>query len=186
VSDYDYVRLALFTVTTLGNAVVSRRAIRNVHSHGFFRFIAWEAIAALVLWNLPYWLSDPLSIKQLVSWVLLFASLYVLWQGVSRLRLATRTNDRSESELYGFERTSELITSGIYRYIRHPLYASLLYLAWGAFLKDISWISVILVLIASAGLMGTAKADETECVEYFGDRYRRYMERTTRFVPFVL
>lgn len=66
------------------------------------------------------------------------------------------------------------------------LYASLLYLAWGAFLKDISWVSVILVLLASASLFGTAKADEKECIEYFGDQYQQYMGRTKRFIPFVL
>jgi protein-S-isoprenylcysteine O-methyltransferase Ste14 len=186
VSYFDHIRLALLIATTVVVTVLSRRAIRNVHSHGFFRFIAWETIAVLVFWNLPYWLSDPFSLRQLVSWALLFSSLFVLWQGMSRLRMATRTSSRSESELYAFERTAELITSGIYRYIRHPLYASLLYLAWGAFLKDTSWISVFLVLVASVSLLGTAKADETECVQYFGEKYKKYMERTARFIPFVL
>jgi protein-S-isoprenylcysteine O-methyltransferase Ste14 len=135
---------------------------------------------------LPHWFSEPFSAKQLLSWILLFASLYFLWQGVSRLRTAKRSSNRSESELYAFERTSELVTSGIYHYIRHPLYASLLYLAWGAFLKDITWISVILLLVASVTLFATAKADENECIQYFGDPYKAYMERTKRFIPFVL
>jgi protein-S-isoprenylcysteine O-methyltransferase Ste14 len=186
VSYFDHIRLALLVVTSVVVIVLSRRAIRNVHSHGFFRFIAWETIAVLFFWNLPYWLSDPFSIRQVVSWVLLFSSLYVLWQGISRLRMATRTSSRSESELFAFERTAELVTSGIYRYIRHPLYASLLYLAWGAFLKDISWISVFLVLVASVSLHRTAKADERECVQYFGDKYKKYIEQTERFIPFVL
>ena len=183
---FNEIRIVFFIATTVFVTYISRRTILNYRSHGFYRFIAWEAIAALIIWNLPHWFSEPFSLRQLLSWILLFASLYFLWQGVSRLRVAKRSSSRGESGLYVFERTSELITSGIYRYIRHPLYASLLYLAWGAFLKDISWISAILLLVASATLFATARADENECVQYFGDQYKEYMERTKRFMPFVL
>ena len=184
-SEFDEIRLVFFIATTVVVTLISRRTILNFRSHGFYRFLAWEAIAALIIWNLPYWFSEPFSAKQLISWMLLFASLFVLWQGVSRLRLAKRSNSRSTSELYAFERTSELVTSGIYHYIRHPLYTSLMYLAWGAFFKDISWISVILILVASVTLFATARADENECIHYFGDQYKKYMEGTKRFIPFV-
>lgn len=181
----DYIRLGLFIVTTVAVTFISRKTILNFRSHGFYRFLAWEAIAALIIWNLPHWFSDPFSTRQLISWILLIASVYVLWQGVSRLRDAKRSSSRSSKELYAFERTSELVTSGIYRYTRHPLYASLLYLAWGAFLKEISWVSFILITMASISLFATARADEQECIQYFGDRYKEYMEGTKRFIPFV-
>ena len=182
---FDEIRLVLFIATTCVVTFISWRTIFNFRSHGFFRFIAWEAIAALIIWNLPYWFSEPFSARQILSWILLLGSLYALWQGVSRLRVAKRSSSRSESELYDFERTSHLVTSGIYHYIRHPLYASLMYLAWGAFLKDVSWISLILVLLASVALFATARADENECIQYFGDRYKEYMEGTKRFIPFI-
>jgi protein-S-isoprenylcysteine O-methyltransferase Ste14 len=183
---FDEIRIALFIAITVGVAVASRRSLRNVRAHGFWRFISWVAIAALVMWNLPQWISEPFSPRQVLSWIILFASLYVLWAGVTRLRAARRSGRRTDSELYAFERTTELVTTGIYRYIRHPLYASLLYLAWGAFLKEISWVSSVLVVLASASLLATAKADEKECVGYFGDPYREYMQRTKMFIPFVL
>ena len=183
---FDNIRIALFIFATVLVIFISRKAILNFRSHGFYRFLAWEAIAALIIWNLPHWFSEPISAKQLISWILLIASVYVLWQGVSRLRSAKRSNNRSSKELFAFERTSELVTSGIYRYIRHPLYASLMYLAWGAFLKEISWVSNILLIIASLSLFATARADEQECIQYFGDRYKEYMEGTKRFIPFVL
>jgi len=64
-----------------------------------------------------------------------------------------------------------IVTSGIYRYIRHPLYSSLLFLAWGAFLKDISVSSTSLIFISTVFLVATAKADETECIQFFGSAY---------------
>jgi protein-S-isoprenylcysteine O-methyltransferase Ste14 len=183
---FDEIRIVLFIATAVGVAVISRRTLLNFRSHGFYRFIAWEGIAALIIWNLPHWISEPTSYSQILSWVVLFASLYVLWEGVRRLRSASRSSSRKDSELYAFERTSELVTSGIYHYIRHPLYASLLYLAWGAYLKEISWISTVLVVLVSASLFATAKADEKECVQYFGDQYKEYMQRTKMFIPFAL
>lgn len=183
---FNVIRIALFVAAAVGIAIISRRALLKFRSHGFYRFIAWEAIAALIIWNLPHWLSDLASPGQVLSWIVLFTSLYVLWEGVSRLRTAERSSRRTDSELYAFERTSELITSGIYHYIRHPLYASLLYLAWGAYLKNIDWISTVLVMLASASLLATAKADERECIQYFGDPYKAYMRQSKMFIPFVL
>jgi len=186
VTVFNEVRIVLYIATAVVIFVISRRTLLNFRSHGFYRFIAWELITALIFWNLPYWISAPASPRQVLSWIVLSASLYVLWDGVSRLRSAGRSNRRKESELYAFERTSELITSGVYRYIRHPLYASLLYLAWGAYLKEIGWVSTVLIVLATASLFATAKADEKECIHFFGDQYREYMQHTKMFIPFVL
>ena len=84
-----------------------------------------------------------------------------------------------------FEKTTVLVTTGIYRYIRHPLYGSLLLLAWGAFLKGITWYSACAVAAATVCLVATAKADEAECVRYFGPSYEQYMRRTRMFVPLL-
>jgi isoprenylcysteine carboxyl methyltransferase (ICMT) family protein YpbQ len=40
------------------------------------------------------------------------------------------------------ETTTELVTGGVFRYIRHPLYASLILLGWGSALKYLSWPSL--------------------------------------------
>ena len=95
---------------------------------------------------------------------------------------ARRSDDPA---LIAFERTSRLVTTGVYAYIRHPMYASLLYLAWGVFFKRPFWISGVLVLAATAFLVLTARVEEVEDVRYFGDDYGSYMRRTKMFVPFV-
>lgn len=181
----DLIRLGAFVIVTIVFVVISRKALLNYRSHGFYRFFAWEAIVALIILNLPYWFGDPLLVTQLLSWVLLFSSLFVLWQGVSLLRSTKQAATRTDKELYGFEKTSRVVTSGIYGYIRHPLYASLLYLAWGAFLKNPAWVPALLAMAASIFLLATAKADERECIEYFGEEYENYMKGTKRFVPFI-
>ena len=43
---------------------------------------------------------------------------------------------RIDASLYAFEKTSKLVTVGLYRYICHPLYSSLFFLGWGVFFKS--------------------------------------------------
>ena len=65
------------------------------------------------------------------------------------------------------------------------MYAALLYLTWGAYLKDISLLSTLLAGGASVALLITALRDEAECLQHFGDDYARYMRTSKRFLPFV-
>ena len=77
-------------------------------------------------------------------------------------------------------------SSGIFRHVRHPMYSSLLFLAWGAYFKSCSWVALGLVVAATAALVATALAEERECRAYFGPAYRDYEARTKRFIPFVV
>ena len=179
-------QLLVFCAATAALAYVSRDALRRPKSHGFYRFIAFEAIAGLVVMNFPVWTTDPLSPHQLVSWPLLGISLALVVHGLHLLRKVGKpTPARADAELFGFEKTSRLVTVGAFRYIRHPMYASLLFLAWGAFFKDISWLGGGLAVVASVSLLMTALRDEAECLAHFGDDYARYMATTKRFVPFL-
>jgi protein-S-isoprenylcysteine O-methyltransferase Ste14 len=122
----------------------------------------------------------------LISWVLLFASIPILVLGMREMRkLGGSSQARQGENLYEFERTTQLVTSGIFRYIRHPMYSSLLFLAWGVFFKLPSWLGAGLALVTTGFLLLTAKRDETADLEYFGDSYREYMQHTKRFVPWV-
>lgn len=166
---------------------ISRASLRAPRSHGFFRFWAWEFILGLVVLNVDVWFRKPGSWNQLISWFLLALSLVPLVLGVHSLssRGESEAASRDDETLLGFEKTSKLVTTGIYHYIRHPLYCSLLVLAWGVFFKDVSWLSVLLVLAASFAVYATARADESASLRYFGASYQAYMGRTKRFVPFL-
>jgi protein-S-isoprenylcysteine O-methyltransferase Ste14 len=177
--------LVSFAVISAGLLRISWRPLRVVGSHGFFRFFAWEAIVALVLINGGTWFADPWSELQVVSWCFLLLSLVMLGRGLHLLVAGKPTSQRQDPTLLSFEKTTALVTTGIYRHIRHPLYGSLLFLAWGAFLKGITWYSVCLVVAATSCLVATAKADEVECIRYFGPSYEEYMKRTRMFVPWL-
>ena len=183
-------RIIVFAVLSAGIAWFSRSSLRVPQSHGFYRFFAWECILALFVLNFRsfgQWFGNPLSLRQLVSWFLLFGCLVPLALGTHLLYRRGRpdTQQRADESLIGIEKTTRLVTSGIYRYIRHPLYSSLLLLAWGVFFKSLSWVGGGLAAGATIFLIVTAKVEETEDLRYFGDPYRIYKQRTKMFIPFL-
>lgn len=169
----------VFLLVTVGLTAYSFPYLNDHRSHGFFRYFAWEAILGLVLLNIEYWFADPFSPRQVFSWAALIVSLFMVVEGVRLMRVVGRPKGRLEN-------TSELVSVGLFKYIRHPLYSSLLFLAWGAFLKDVSFASGVLVLAATLFLFATAKVEEDEDLRKFGARYAAYMKKTTRFVPFLV
>ncbi len=172
-------RIVVLIAGTLLILYVSRTSLRDPRAHGFWRFFAWETILLLIALNIERWFVDPLAWHQIVSWLLLIASFVPVIHGVYLLRVVGRPRDAIED-------TTRLVIVGAYRYIRHPLYASLLYFAWGAFFKDLSWPGISLAICATAFLIATAKVEETENLRKFGAEYARYMKTTKMFVPYVL
>jgi protein-S-isoprenylcysteine O-methyltransferase Ste14 len=177
----------LFLVLSAGILYISRASLRVPGSHGFYRFFAWECILALFLINLDVWFQSPFSWHQFISWCLLLLCLVPLILGIHALRTYGKPVIRreTESQLFAFEKTSALVTQGIYRTIRHPLYLSLILLTWGIFFKDLVWQGFVLALAATLLLLATALADEKECIRFFGDSYQAYMRRTKKFIPFI-
>jgi protein-S-isoprenylcysteine O-methyltransferase Ste14 len=92
---------------------------------------------------------------------------------------------RDEVPLVAFERTTTLVTTGAYGYIRHPLYSSLLFLAWGIFFKAPSWLGGLLALATTLCLVATARIEEAENQRFFGEAYQEYVQRTKMFIPFL-
>ena len=184
------IRLVLLVVVTLILAYVSRASLSRPSSHGFYRFLAWESILALVLLNFrgfSQWFGDPLCLRQLISWLLLIGSIVPVAWGTHLLRTQGRPKAaRDERPLFDFEKTTQLVTMGVYKYVRHPLYSSLLLVTWGVFFKRPSWPAGALVLCATAFLVATAKAEELENRRYFGSAYDSYMQTTKMFIPFML
>lgn len=180
------VRIILFVLGTAGITWVSRVALRDIKSHGFYRFFAWETILILFLMNVDWWFVDPLAPRQILSWAFLITSLVLIYLGVQMFRQRGKLDSgRADPALVGIEKTTELVTSGVYKTIRHPFYSSLLFLAWGILLKQVTWLGVLLALTATAFLVLTARKEEDENIRFFGEQYRAYMQRTRMFVPYV-
>lgn|SRR5215468_2125425 len=79
-----------------------------------------------------------------------------------------------------------LVTTGVYAYVRHPMYAA--FFLWGvaqALLLP-NWVAGFSGLVGFAILYFLRVGQEERLMlETFGDQYRAYMSRTARLVPWV-
>lgn len=171
-------KLVIFVIISAGILVVSWKPLRDVRSHGFYRFFAFEGTLVLILLSLEHWFRDPFSPFQIVSWLLLIISILLAGHGFYLLRAIGKPKGSIES-------TTKLVRIGAYRYIRHPLYSSLLFLTWGALFKHIFIPAAILAVATTAFLIATAKVEEKENIKRFGDEYAVYVKTTRMFIPFL-
>jgi protein-S-isoprenylcysteine O-methyltransferase Ste14 len=79
-----------------------------------------------------------------------------------------------------------LITQGVYRAIRHPMYSALTLYSVGQALVIPNWVAGFSNVIALAVLLALRlDAEEKMMAQQFGDEYAAYSSRTKRFVPGV-
>ncbi len=109
--------------------------------------------------------------------ILLVGSLLVFARAHSDLK----ANFSPSLELYP---DHALVTGGIYRSIRHPMYASLGLFAIAQLLLLQNWLAGPLNLIVFVLFyLFRIQAEEQMMLEAFGEPYREYMQRTGRILP---
>ncbi len=176
----DPLKLVLFVSLSAVVVAASVHSWRTRQAYGFFRFLAFECLILLIVWNTSGWFREPFSTLQVVSWAIFALSTALAVHGVHLLKSIGRAQSRV------MEDTQTVVEIGAYRYIRHPLYASLIFFGWGVFFKGVDLPSAVLALAATAFWVATARCEERFNVDCFGAAYSAYMKRTKMFVPFLL
>ena len=79
----------------------------------------------------------------------------------------------------------KLVTSGPYRWVRHPLYTvgASLFISFGMMADN--WFIAVLGVLAFIGMATRTPKEEANLIEKFGDEYREYMKTTGRFLPYL-
>jgi len=127
------------------------------------RWMAWSSIG-LPVW--VRWLGVGLGVTCTVLIYWLFSSIGTGITATSATRQA-----------------HTLTTRGPYRWVRHPLYTvgSTFFVSFGM-MAD-SWFIAALGILAFVLMAVRTPAEEANLIAKFGDEYRRYMERTGRYLP---
>ena len=115
------------------------------------------------------------------------------WLGTAVFAAALIGFDRTHRDLGRFwsvtleiRQTHELVTTGVYRHVRHPMYAAFFMWAIAQALLLPNWIAGPAGLVGFGTLFGLRVAREERMMEAtFGDAYRAYAARTWRVVPGV-
>ncbi|HPG39102.1 MAG TPA: isoprenylcysteine carboxylmethyltransferase family protein [bacterium] len=173
------IKIIILICATVFLLVFSRRYLLHPRSYGFYRFFAFELTVIGILLNTGVWFKEPFSPLHLLSWFFLIISIIIVIAGYRLLRKIGKSIDNN------FEHTTTLVVQGIYRYIRHPMYSSLLFLALGIFFKQITPVNALVLVLTTAAVYLTARAEERDDLQKFGASYRDYMQKSKMLVPLV-
>jgi len=136
-------------------------------------------------------LFDWLLPISLFPWSYLNFPIYVTWIGFILLTLSTilliwslnsiKTNYHGTN---GLHKNHELVTSGAYKFIRHPIEISFLFVHISIFLLTSNWtLGILLVTLGLVILLVRTPVEESYLINRFGNEYLKYMEITGKYFP---
>jgi protein-S-isoprenylcysteine O-methyltransferase Ste14 len=76
-----------------------------------------------------------------------------------------------------------LVTDGLYRFSRNPIFLAMLLALTGYALLVPTWLSLLALVLAFVGIRQQVGEEEAWLARAYGDDYRRYARRVGRFVP---
>lgn len=142
-------------------------------------FFLWIAIVASYTWyppwvealhfTFPIWFRYGGVIAGAVSFLFLFLTMKAL--------------GRYWSPLPRMMEGHKLVTSGPYRFIRHPMYTAMMVLFMAFILITANAAVTLFSLIAMVLTVKWALKEEKMLIGFFGDEYRAYVNRTGAFLP---
>ncbi|HVC94556.1 MAG TPA: isoprenylcysteine carboxylmethyltransferase family protein [Pirellulales bacterium] len=168
----------------IGASVAGERVSRNgegllmlvsLRLAGLVLFAATMAYLVNPRWMI--WAAVPLA--NAVRW--LGAAVDLL--GIVLLAWTLRTLGRNLTDTVTTRPQHSLVTTGPYRWVRHPYYSTTLLLVGGAGMLAANSLIGVLGLVVFGLLVMRTPSEEQMLIDRFGDEYRAYMGRTGRFVP---
>jgi protein-S-isoprenylcysteine O-methyltransferase Ste14 len=143
-----------------------------------FGLVLWLSVVAYLL-N-PRWM----------RWSSLDLPIWLRWSGAvlgaTSLPLALwvfRTLGTNITPTVETREKHELVTTGPYRWVRHPLYTVGTMLFGSLSLLAANWFMGLASLVALVMLMSRSRKEEEKLIERFGGGYREYMKRTGSLLP---
>lgn len=129
-----------------------------------------------------------------LSWVPIPLPFWLRWLGVGialsgfiLLQWAQNTLGKSWSDTPRMIKEQALVTGGPYKLIRHPIYTAFLLILGSTLFISSNWlIGLAFVAMTALEIASRIGFEEALMVEYFGDQYREYMQKTGQLFPKVM
>lgn len=137
--------------------------------------------AIYVLTGVPAAFDRPFM--PVVAWLGLVVLVAALWL----FRRSHKDLGRNWSITLQLRERHALVTSGVYRLIRHPMYSSFFLLGVAQMLLIPNWFAGLAGIAGAGVLYGfRVRREERMMLDNFGDDYRAYMASTKRIVPWLI
>jgi len=178
---YAYITLGVAWVIWLAPFVLARRSSQQAQK--VERRARWGmllvAIAYSLIWQGHFW-ERPLPLWRLAPSILILVLACILsWSGTRFLGRQWRVDAALNAD-------HELVRTGPYRFVRHPIYASMLCLFCGTALMIASLALFIPALVLF--ILGTeirVRIEDGLLASRFGEQFRRYKDSVPAYIPLL-
>jgi protein-S-isoprenylcysteine O-methyltransferase Ste14 len=136
------------------------------------------ALAFCLLWQGYFWERSPQPWQTALSLGLFLLAGLLSWTGTRALGRQWRIDA-------GLSADHELITSGPYRFVRHPIYTSILCSLLGTgILVTPWWLLLPSLLLFIIGTEIRVRIEDNLLASQFGDQFAKYQKRVPAYIPF--
>ena len=169
------------------NAVKEKCRLQFPVLFSYYRII-YNLIAVGGLLLLAYWSFQGKNfLMQQTTWMKLAGLFFVL---LGMLVLGIAASSFNMKEFLGLEKEehhpdTKLVTKGVYRYVRHPLYTGVFLLLPGVFLLRPTLSILLFVFITAIYIEIGSRLEEQKLIEVFGEQYIKYSKSVKRYFPFI-
>lgn len=127
--------------------------------------------------SLLYIFQSTYRFELLGSIITIFGLFFAIW---ARINLG-----KNWSGYVTYKENQELIMSGSYKLVRHPIYTSIILMIIGTILYYGSIFALIMLIISSIMFIIRSYKEEKIMIKLFGKKYQDYMRKSKRFLPFL-
>jgi methanethiol S-methyltransferase len=154
-----------------------------------YRFI-YTVLAVLTLIPMLLWYAQFEGALLISSKIIQILGVMVMVVGGLLLRLAFKSYNLKIFMGLDFSEESDsnepLVVSGMYRYVRHPLYFALIVL----FVGYAMWVPDVRTFVLVGGMLFYIVVgsilEERKLTQRYGEAYQAYCRKTKRWIPFVI
>jgi protein-S-isoprenylcysteine O-methyltransferase Ste14 len=178
---YAYLILLTGWITWMTPFVLMKR--HSVKAQQMDRRARWgmlvEGVAFALLWQSQFWLRPTTVLRNVLSICFLVLAGVLSWSGTRALGRQWRVDA-------GLNADHALITTGPYRFVRHPIYASMLCMLLGAGLMTTPW--ALLLLCTVVFIIGTeirVRIEDALLASRFRSQFENYRRAVPAYIPFI-
>jgi protein-S-isoprenylcysteine O-methyltransferase Ste14 len=166
--------MSVFLFQMMAIMFVDKRIREKSHVPGDARRQGFERSVGIIgnyIWLIALGYSVFLPLQFGTLWFIMGLAIFAI--GLVLMTVAT----------YNFISTpaSVLISKGVYRFSRHPMYLATALICLGSGIAAASWIFIVLTAGMIACFRQEALIEERFCVDKYGSEYQEYMDRVPRW-----
>jgi len=190
ISVYQFATAGMWLIFCLVWLIAALGVKKNIVARpAWVRLPARIAIAAVVLLVFVRRVDDRLLVASvavlLASPVVALIGTLLCAAGIAFAMWARMVIGRNWGTPMTLKQGHELVTTGPYAYVRHPIYSGVLLAMFGSVLV-MSLLWIVVLLLNGLQFIYAARREEQLMLKTFPNEYADYMKRTKMIIPFVM